>query len=301
MELETTQVLFRAGGDPLSLIAFLVLLSLPVSYILRQRIKEKRSKAILGFHPGPAENSESTITRGSFKMPPYAHEKLLFTHFKFYRHLSNTERAEFNRRITLFIASREFQGRQGLEVGINIKTLIAASPIMLTFGMNDFMLPHFRLIIIYPEAYLNQLNNSMHKGETNSSGVVVLSWADYYEGISCNNDGINLGLHEFAHSLAIQTEKGLWNSSQFTDALHRLMNSVANQRFRQLISQRAGLRPYATENPMEFFAVATEVFFEKPEVLRSSHPTIYQLFTEMFSLDLAGIYAREINPLKENT
>lgn len=239
---------------------------------------------------------DSTLFQGRSvlqgKLPPFEHERLLHQHFRFYRHLTHHEREEFNRRVTLFSGSRHFEGRQGVEVGKNMKALISASPVMLTFGMKDFMLPHFRLIIIYPEAFLNQFSRNLHKGETNSAGVVVLSWEAYYEGISISNDGINLGLHEFAHSLAILTEKKLLRNEAFIRSFERLMESVSNPRFRLMISERAGLRPYATENPMEFFAVATEVFFEKPEELRYNHPTIYQLFSEMYNLDLASIYAR---------
>ena len=102
-----------------------------------------------------------------------------------------------------------------------------------------------------------------------------------------NPNSYNLALHD---ELLVYEEVVL-------DAFDKLMRSVSHPGFRKRIQQRAGLRKYALTNPMEFFAVATEVFFESPDQLRYNHPTIYKLFVEMFNQDLANHFANGIQPL----
>ena len=48
------------------------------------------------------------------------------------------------------------------------------------------------------------------------------------------------------------------------------------------------LRDYATTNEAEFFAVATEVFFEKPKQMRRELPELYGLLQRFYKLDLAA-------------
>jgi hypothetical protein len=72
------------------------------------------------------------------------------------------------------------------------------------------------------------------------------------------------------------------------------MHNVTHPGFRTVIQKRLGLRPYALANPMEFFAVATEAFFENPLAMYHNHRTIYKLFTQMYNLELAHWYNRPV-------
>ena len=105
-------------------------------------------------------------------------------------------------------------------------------------------------------------------------------------------------MHEFAHTLALQRlQNPAYADAVFIELFDKLMANISNPFFRKRIQERAGLRNYALTNPMEFFAVATEYFFENPEMLAQNHSTIYTLFAQMYNQDLRKMYRREISPL----
>ncbi len=179
-----------------------------------------------------------------------------------------------------------------------MKLLIAATSVQITFGMRSYMLKEFERIVVFQDAYYNPKVNQHHKGEVDENGTVILSWKHFQEGIAIPDDNLNLGIHEFAHTIAIQR----LNNRQFTDryfvkAFDKLMKSVSNPSFRKRIVSRARLRTYAMTNPMEFFAVATEYFFESPEELKRNHHTIYKLFVEMYNQDLAALYSKPVQSI----
>ena len=45
------------------------------------------------------------------------------------------------------------------------------------------------------------------------------------------------------------------------------------------------LDTYGATNPAEFFAVATEAFFERPRALRHQHPSLYRELKRFFRQD----------------
>jgi len=227
-------------------------------------------------------------------LPPNEKE-ILFEYIPFYRHLTLAERENFDYRLIKFRKGRKFIGREGLDVSEKMKLLISATAVKLTFGMRSYMLREFETIIIYPQQYLNKKTNNLHKGEVNTNGVVVLSWEDFYAGIKITDDSLNLGLHEFAHTLALQRLKNpAFSDSFFKDNFDKLMHHVNNPALRLALQKRAQLRHYALKNSMEFFAVATEAFFENPQDLYVNHRVIYKLFTEMYNLNLIKVYSQPI-------
>lgn len=229
---------------------------------------------------------------------PHEHRQFLFDQLHFYKHLTPQQRRSFDHRVVRFMRSRTFEARQGVEVTEDMKLLISATAVQITFGMRGYMMREFNRIILYPRQYFNRLTEQHHKGEVNVNGVVVLSWEDFYEGIRIPDDDLNLGLHEFAHVLALQRlNNPAFRDRFFEDAFDKLMHNVNHPGFRSVIQRRLGLRPYAMANPMEFFAVATEAFFENPLAMYHNHRTIYKLFTQMYNLELAHWYNRPPQPL----
>ena len=113
-----------------------------------------------------------------------------------------------------------------------MKLLISATAVQITFGMRGYMMREFSRIIIYPRQYFNRLTEHHHKGEVNANGVVVLSWEDFYEGIRIPDDDLNLGLHEFAHVLALQRlQNPAFRDRFFEDAFDKLIHNVNHPGF----------------------------------------------------------------------
>jgi Mlc titration factor MtfA (ptsG expression regulator) len=225
-------------------------------------------------------------------------QQFLFEQLHFYKHLTHNQRRSFDNRTKRFLQSRQFIPKQGVELTEEMKLLISATAVQITFGMRSFMMKEFATIIVYPKAYFSELGNNYHKGEVNPKGIVVLSWEDFAEGIRIPDDSLNLGLHEFAHVLAIQRSYNRrFGDAIFRAAFDKLMGTLQNPVFRVMMQRRAGLRQYALTNPMEFFAVATEVFFENPQQLYRSNHVLYNLFAQMYNIDLISLYQRPVNPL----
>src|SRR5690606_2996359 len=122
-------------------------------------------------------------------------------------------------------------------------------------------------------------------GEAWHNGRVILSWDDVQHGVFDFNDGRNVVLHEFAHQL--DAESGSMNGApllrsrgaygSWATILSREFNSLRDHAY---FGASTVLDTYGATNPAEFFAVATESFFEEPDSLSEEHP---ELFTELLA------------------
>jgi Mlc titration factor MtfA (ptsG expression regulator) len=226
--------------------------------------------------------------------------QFLFEQIHFYKHLSSNQRRSFDHRTKRFLASRQFIERDGVNLTDDMKLLISATAVQITFGMRSYMMEEFATIVVYPRAYFSKLGNNYHKGEVNPKGIVVLSWEDFEEGIRIPDDNLNLGLHEFAHVLALQRMYNRrFGDATFRAAFDKLMANLKNSVLRVALQRRVGLRKYALSNPMEFFAVATEAFFENPVALYRSNHVLYDLFCQIYNIDLLAVFNRPVNPLTQ--
>jgi Mlc titration factor MtfA (ptsG expression regulator) len=130
-------------------------------------------------------------------------------------------------------------------------------------------------------------------GEAWGSGIVVLAWASVVTGAADPADGRNLVFHEFAHQLAFEHHL----TSMLTGPDVAVVNAadwlrVLAQSYERFCGEvETGvptvLHPYAATNEAEFFAVATEVFFEKPRDLRLAYPELYAQLKRLYLQDPA--------------
>lgn len=124
--------------------------------------------------------------------------------FPYYQNLSPKDKKFFERRVQKFMDMKEFVPQGDLtEVSLEMKTLIAASAIQITFGLPSVYFKRFYQILIYRDDYYSTITHHHHKGEVNTRGFIVLSWKNLVMGYINNTDGRNLGLHEMAHALRL--------------------------------------------------------------------------------------------------
>jgi Mlc titration factor MtfA (ptsG expression regulator) len=209
----------------------------------------------------------------------------LLHRFPYYDRLPDNLKRKFLLRVHRFISDKSFESRGGMEVTDEMKTWVAASAVQLTFGLNNYSLSHFSRIILYPEAYYNSRTDSMHMGEANTRGIIVLSWQDLKEGYSSPSDNFNVGLHEMAHALELQLLlQGDYDS--FFGNYYDKWNLIAQEEFENVESERASFfRKYAGTNKREFFAVCIEYFFESGEEFRERLPEIYYHLSVLLNQD----------------
>ena len=194
-------------------------------------------------------------------------------------------------RVIQFIRAKQFVAKGDHTITAEKKLLIADSAIKLTFGLQNFLYEQFEEIIIFKGEFYSEFSHLKEKGETNPRGAIVFSWKDIVEGDIKEDDGINLGLHEFAHALMVQNlgyqgyddEYFLNNISYFED-FYNNKEVIADIREHHLF------REYAFTNKMEFFAICCEQFFEVPNRLKSGLPTLYKLLRIMLNQDPMVLY-----------
>jgi Mlc titration factor MtfA (ptsG expression regulator) len=218
-----------------------------------------------------------------------------------YIHLPQADQQELQGHIQVFLAEKLFEGCGGLELTDEVKVTIAAQACLLLLHRETSYYPRLITILVYPQAYVaksvEQIGGGVvlegetaRLGEAWKEGVVVLSWDDVRRGTSDLHDGHNVVLHEFAHQLDQQdgTADGaptLERRSQYV-TWARVLSDDYDQLRRDTEQGRTDvLDEYGATNPAEFFAVATECFFEKPIQLRRKHPQLYEELKAYFRQD----------------
>ena len=196
-------------------------------------------------------------------------------HFPFYQQLDNDEQGIFKNRLAYFLRHKRFVAHEGLDLFDAMKTLIAAEAIRITFGLKYFILPHFKVIRVFPQEYYSHVTKKYHKGEIDLRGSIALAWTSFQEGIIEPNDGLNVALHEFAH--AVYHENFIRNKHYLfiNPVLLREWNSLADLEMPEMKrNDDHFIRAYGSTNRDEFFAVSTEHFFEQPLEFESEHPEL---------------------------
>jgi Mlc titration factor MtfA (ptsG expression regulator) len=216
---------------------------------------------------------------------------ILNNQFSFYQKLNTKQQSLFRHRLATFIDDKSFKVRDGLEVTDEMKTLIGATAIMLTFGFRNYLINLINAIIIYPKAYYSQINETYHKGETNPKlKAIVFSWEDFDNGYRIGDDNLNLGIHEFGHAIHLNTfNKNDVSSLIFKrgfEALTRFLEH--NENIRQELIASKYFRAYAYTNQYEFFAVLLENFIETPSGFKSQFPELYTYVKQMLNFNFAG-------------
>jgi Mlc titration factor MtfA (ptsG expression regulator) len=215
----------------------------------------------------------------------YEIKHLLNKYFIYYRYLSQKRKIIFEERVFRFIREKDFVPRNFREVTAEMKILIAATAVQITFGLPEITLHHFKRVIIYPDAYYSTITGQYHKGEVNPRAQsIVLSWKSFVEGFMNPDDSLNLGLHEMAHALELENLIENGESNFLSATLLAQWKQVVESVMEEIESgNNTFFREYAAHNRQEFFAVAIENFFERPEAFYSQYPAIYNTMVALLN------------------
>ncbi len=218
-----------------------------------------------------------------FKPIKLSYKNALQQHFTYYQNLSEKHKKVFEQRVQRFIDLKEFVPRNFRGIPDEIKAIIAGSAIQLTFGLPRIYLRHFNKILIYPDDYYSVIFRRYHQGEVNlHGGIIVLSWKNFARGYMDDQDGRNLGLHEMAHAIRLENEINNGEYGFFPLHLLKRWREQADKTIEYLKNGGNGFfRDYAATNRDEFFAVAVENFFERPEEFHEKFPVLFTLLAQL--------------------
>ncbi len=221
--------------------------------------------------------------------PQYA--SCLLRNFSYYKRLSNEQRKEFEKRLSYFLSNKIFIPKQMDSVTDEMKIMIGACAIQLTFGLRPIRFAHFNRIVVYPTSYHSPYSGKSHKGEVNPNGVITFAWDAFWQGYNIRYNGFNLGLHEMAHALrledAIQKEDYKVIDDQHLSRWHKISLREIKRIKR---GRKSFLRHYATWDTEEFFAVCVEGFFQQPYLFRRELPEVYQALAKLLNQDPIRLY-----------
>jgi MtfA peptidase len=228
-------------------------------------------------------------------------EKILEKNVGLYKYLPDALKEQLHSDIKIFVNEKRFEGLGGLEMTDEIRVTIAAEASMLLLNRQNRDYPGLSSILVYPSAYVAKQNTavgggayiegkSVRLGESWQHGSVVLAW-DYVRQGSLNpQDGHNVVLHEFAHQL--DQEDGISDGAPILEnrsgyaAWARIL-SMEYERLQSSIQRhkKRVMDDYGATSPAEFFAVATETFFEKPRQLKKNSPDLYAELKDFYKVD----------------
>lgn len=238
--------------------------------------------------------------RQKIRQRPFKKEwrKTLSKRVPYFRAMPADLQLQLKQHIQVFLAEKNFVGCNGLKVTDEVRITIAAQACLLLLNRKTNMYPKLRTILVYPRAFVRQQQQTNNDGlqftqrqalagESWEYGKVVLSWEDAVQGADIPNDGSNVVIHEFAHQLDQEDGKANGAPMLGKNQDYATWSSVFLTHYEQLSRQAKVGSPslfdyYGATNPAEFFAVASEVFFEQSTQLFNQHPKLY--------LQLKGYY-----------
>ncbi|MCW9029277.1 MAG: zinc-dependent peptidase [Kangiella sp.] len=257
-----------------------------IIWILSSNYRKKRKRQQVASQPFPKE-----------------WRQILRNNLPFFYKMPTDLQLQLKDKMQIFLAEKDFVGRKGQDITDEVKVTIAAQACMLLLNRPTDFYPFLKTIVVYPAAFITRHNRydasgiqseepRVLLGESWNRGQVILSWTDSANGGADFEDGHNLVIHEFAHQL--DGESGVTNGAPPLSAEqnYKQWAQIMSQEFQELqrkasTGEQTLLDKYGATNPAEFFAVATEIFFEKPRELKQLHSELYQEFQKYYGINPA--------------
>jgi MtfA peptidase len=219
------------------------------------------------------------------------------------RELPAAHQLRLKKHIQVLLAEVPFVGCAGLMIDDEMRVTIAAQAALLLLGRGGSF-GNLREVLVYPGHFVVPRSTAstgsvVHEGhdvlagQSWERGQVILAWDAVQDGAADPHDGANVVVHEFAHQL--DQDRGTANGAPYVGrgALQQVWARVMSAEFEALLQRLARAEPglvdaYAATSPAEFFAVTSELFFERPVALAAERPALYEQLRRCYRLDPAS-------------
>lgn len=233
---------------------------------------------------------------------PDAWADILASNVRQYARLDETEQAKLRDDLRVLAAEKNWEGCGSMQIDDEVKVTIAAQAALLVLGFEGEYFDSVLSVLVYPDAYVAPDRKvtgagvviegpSSRYGEAWYRGPVVLSWPEVLAGGRREAGSNNLVLHEFAHQLDML-------NGDIVDGTPPLQSPAQYERWQQVLHtehqrlrracrsrQPTVLDCYGAGEISEFFAVATECFFQLPSRLAVEHPDLYEILSGYYRQD----------------
>ncbi|NRA36686.1 MAG: zinc-dependent peptidase [Planctomycetes bacterium] len=220
----------------------------------------------------------------------------LHSHVDYYRKLTTDDRLIFENRCLAFISSTEIIGHE-TDVCDEDRLLVAASAVIPVWSFKNWHYINIRQVILLATSFnidmeLQQDDSHIRGlvGSGHLNGKMLLSKSALHHGFSNDKDKRNVGIHEFAHLIDM--------SDGNCDGLPAALNQhifaapwfqLIFKKIMEIDNNKSNIDAYGATNNQEFFAVASEYFFERGKMLQRKHPELYTALEDFYQQDTAAI------------
>lgn len=220
--------------------------------------------------------------------------------------LDDEERARLRDLVRVFVEEKHWEGCGGLEMTDEVRVTVAAEACLLLLGRDHDLYDDVESILVYPSTVIAAERqqgvferggavieeSEAILGQAHKGGPVILVWDAVKRGARDPDDGRNVVFHEFAHKIDM-VDGPVDGTPPLPDGeALRSWAEVCSEVFLALKRHEPEVQrvldPYGARNEAEFFAVATESFFERPVALQEALPELYALLSGFYRQDPAA-------------
>ena len=218
---------------------------------------------------------------------------ILLKEVEFYRNLNESERQRFQSRIMQFLSEIYIDGVE-VEITELDEILIASSAVIPVFAFKEWYYTTVSGILLYPDNFNEDFQFSNKSESRRIAGVVgtgrlegkmILSQKALHHGFKNDNDKKNTAIHEFVHLIDKMDDKvdgipEILMQNTYTIPWLKLVHD----KMEEINKDKSDIRAYGGTKQSEFFAVASEYFFEEPKLMKRKHPELYKMMSECFKI-----------------
>lgn len=217
---------------------------------------------------------------------------VLLQNVLFYKKLTVPQQKAFQKRMMVFLSQTHIEAVQfKLEV---IDTIfVAASAVIPVFNFKAWHYTNLKTVLIYPDYFNANLNFEKHQEGRNIGGLVgtgrfknqmLLSRKALHHGFKNTTDKGNTAIHEFIH--LIDGADGSIDGIPERLLEHQYITpwlALMHDTMERINNDASDIRAYGGTSQIEFFAVASEYFFERPKLFKRKHPELYNMLARCFT------------------
>ncbi len=250
-----------------------------------------------------SDHRRKKLARAPF---PDAWEAILRRNVAHYCMLDDGERARLRTLVQVFLAEKDWEGCGGLELTDEIRATISAQACLLLLGIQHDYYRNVLTVLVYPSTVVPpQLKLGYFEtalaplevvepiiGQAFEQGPVILIWDAALRESRHPESGHNVVYHEFAHKLdmldgAADGTPPLRNRAEYRDWVTICSREYLRLKRAAASGRKTFLDAYGATDEAEFFAVATEQFFDQPLPLKERAPDLYRVLREYYRQDPA--------------
>ncbi|HEY6063087.1 MAG TPA: M90 family metallopeptidase [Chitinophagaceae bacterium] len=207
----------------------------------------------------------------------------------FYSMLDENKKTEFENRMMHFLATTRITGVK-TNIDDNDKVYIAASAIIPIFGFPGWEYTNLNEVLVYPDSFNHEFEQTGNDrsilgvvGDGAYNKIMILSRHELRQAFLNKTGKTNTALHEFVH-LVDKTDGSVDGFPEFFVNHQYVLPwlQLIQNEIKKILANRSDINPYGATNQAEFFAVVSEYFFERPDLLESKHPELYELLAKIF-------------------